>query len=528
MTMDEIDMDMGGSDGPQSEWDRLSSQDRKELLRAVFDDSEWYDGPPYHEGGVYHPALGEISSKLGCSSDDIKMYYAAWLQAKGFTKDQISEGLRNAPRTNAFSEVTPVVSPLPTSVKVEPSNAYKQQMSKMESEAFSDPSLDNGMFSAPGMAPSPGGDSVSNSMSAMMQFMMMQQQIAARQQHQAQMMQMEQRRLDQQRESELRREQQSRDQQFSMQQMSFMREMMRTKDSDGFFDSDMKGIFKQKMVENLLDGGSNSESALERVAGRLLQPEVLGAVASGASAALSKNQPVRPAGYDSPNYDPYAGTPIQHGQSAIPQSIPQSIPPAIEQPTPPFDTGEEYPTPAAPPSSDMFFGEETPTPVQTEEELEIQPKPDEFKNAIMGQLKAQMGAELEDPKKLQAVQQQVSIAVDNVMIEFSNYTVEQKLEEISKKLAFIRSIRDIAQGLEKALLEVQNGTPDSVVRQYIISQLKQNEVFWEIFANNNYTELMALIHPFIETGGVKYDYQFLGRPEVSTFCSQIIEEIHTQ
>mgnify|MGYP001488651519 FL=1 len=110
--MDEIDMDMGGSDGPQSEWDRLTSQDRKELLRAVFDDNEWYDGPAYAEGGQYHPALGEIASKLGCSSDDIKMYYAAWLQAKGFSKEQISEGLRNAPKTNAFSEVTPVVAPV--------------------------------------------------------------------------------------------------------------------------------------------------------------------------------------------------------------------------------------------------------------------------------------------------------------------------------------------------------------------------------------------------------------------------------
>ena len=96
--MDSIDMDMSVSDGPQSEWDRLSAQERKELLRAVFDDSEWYDGPPYHEGGQFHPALGEISSKLGCTSDDIKMYYAAWLQAKGFTKEQISEALRNAPK----------------------------------------------------------------------------------------------------------------------------------------------------------------------------------------------------------------------------------------------------------------------------------------------------------------------------------------------------------------------------------------------------------------------------------------------
>ena len=85
--MDDLGLDMGGSDSPESEWDRLSSEDRKELLKAVFADSEWYDGPAYHEGGAYHPAIGEIASKLGCRSDDIKMYYAAWLQAKGFTKE---------------------------------------------------------------------------------------------------------------------------------------------------------------------------------------------------------------------------------------------------------------------------------------------------------------------------------------------------------------------------------------------------------------------------------------------------------
>ena len=114
------------------------------------------------------------------------------------------------------------------------------------------------------------------------------------------------------------------------------------------------------------------------------------------------------------------------------------------------------------------------------------------------------------------------------MIEYSNYTVEQKLEEISKRLAFIRSIRDIAQGLEKAMVEVGNGTPEGVVQQYIISQLKQNEVFWEIFSKNNYTELMALIHPFVDTGGVRFDYQFLNRPEVASFCSAIIDQIRSQ
>ena len=525
MNMDEIDMDMSSADGPQTEWDRLSSEERKELLIVVFDDGEWYDGAPYHEGGQHHPALGEIASKLGCTSNDIKMYYAAWLQAKGFTKDQITQGLRNAPTTNAFSSVNQVVSSLPESVTIEPSNAYKQQMAKMENEAFADPSVDNDMYAVKGMPAPTGGDSVSNSMSAMMQFMMMQQQIAARQQHQAQMMQMEQRRLDQQRESELRREQQSRDQQFSMQQMGFMREMLKTKDNDGFFDTDMKGIFKQKMVENLLDGGNNSESALERVAGRLLQPEVLGAVATGASAALAKNQPVRPAGYDSPNYDPYVGTPaIQPAYQPQPQPAQPVAPQPIVSPTPPF---EENTATVAPPSNDMFFGEDEPTPVD-DEILEVQPAPEEFKSAIMDQLKQQMGAELEDPKKLQAVQEQVSIAVDNVLIELSNYTVEQKLDEISKRLAFIRSIRDIAQGLEKAMVEVSNGTPEGVVQQYIISQLKQNPVFWDIFSKNTYTELMGLIHPFVETGGVKFDYQFLSRHDAAAFCSAIIDQIQAQ
>ena len=53
-------------------------------------------------GRSISPSPWRDSSKLGCTNDDVKMYYAAWLQAKGFTKDQISEGLRNAPKTNAF------------------------------------------------------------------------------------------------------------------------------------------------------------------------------------------------------------------------------------------------------------------------------------------------------------------------------------------------------------------------------------------------------------------------------------------
>ena len=48
----------------------------------------------------------------------------------------------------------------------------------------------------------------------------------------------------------------------------------------------------------------------------------------------------------------------------------------------------------------MFFGDEEPTEAPVEDEvLEMQPAPEEFKAAIMEQLKAQMGSELEDPEK---------------------------------------------------------------------------------------------------------------------------------
>ena len=509
--MDEFDMDMGANEGPQSEWDRLASDERRELLRNVFDDTEWYDGAPFHEGGAYHPALGEIASKLGAGERDIKMYYAAWLKAKGFSVDQIKEAIANAPKSNSFSGVQQVVSQIPAAVVVEPSSAYSQQMDKMQNDAFADPSLENGMYSAAGMTPpkASSGDAVSDSMGSMMQFMMMQQQIAARQQHQQQMMLMEQRRLDQGRESELRREQQARDQQFSMQQMGFMREMLKNKDSDGFFDGDMKAIFKTKMVEQLLDGGSNTDSALERIAGKLLNPDVLSAVATGASAAMSRPTAAKPAGYDSPTYDPYAGQ-----ATPLPPSVPMGAPPGV------------MPTPGP----DMFFGDEEMDEAQSDSAqlVEEVPSPDDFKQAIIGSLKTQMGAELDDPKTLAAVQEQVNIAVDTVLIEKANLSSEGKLNEMTKKVILIRNLRDIAQGLEAAKTELAKGTSPDAVYGYITGQLKQNPVFWDIFTTHTYDELLAAIHPFVETGGVRFDYGFLQQPDSVQICTELITRMTAQ
>ena len=105
----------------------------------------------------------------------------------------------------------------------------------------------------PPMMPTTGGDSTSNSVFAMMSFMGQQQALQLEAMKFSSYQQMEQRRMDQQREIENRREQMARDQQFLTQQMAFMRDMMKKNpNDDGFFDSDMKGIFKEKMVDQLL------------------------------------------------------------------------------------------------------------------------------------------------------------------------------------------------------------------------------------------------------------------------------------
>ncbi len=51
-------------------------------------------------------------------------------------------------------------------------------------------------------------------------------------------------------------------------------------------------------------------------------------------------------------------------------------------------------------------------------------------------------------------------------------------------------------------------------------------MFWEIFRGNDYDQLLAIIHPFVQTGGVRFDYGFLTRDEVRVVCTELIARIH--
>ena len=485
---DDFDMTDGDNEG-DAQWTSLDPSERKELLKNVFSDNNWYDGISFSDGGQSHPPFDEIATRVGSDQSVIKKYYVAWLKARGFDVESIRTSFSAS--VDPLASVTTPSTPTPVS-EPQPSTAYQQEVNRMQHEAFAPPQSAGPMDL--GLTP-PKGGSDSDSIFSMMQFLSLQQRIASENQHRQMMMQMEQRRLDQQRESELRRESQARDQQFNMQQMAFMREMMRSKDNDGFFDGDMKTIFKQRMVEQMLDGGSNS-GALERIASRLLQPEMLGTLASAASNVMPTRNQV-PAGYDSPNYDPYAQPPrVQNPPPA--QPIPQDV------------------------AQDNFFEgpEQEPEP-----EPDIEVTAEQYKHALLEQFKTIMGAELEDPKTLNAVQEQIDITVDNVVVEFGPLSPQGKLDKMAERMVLVRSLRDIGRGMQDAISKIEEGTDPDLVYSFVVGELKKNEVFWNIFKNNTYDELMALIAPYKDTGGVIHDYNFLLRADVASVCREMLQRV---
>ena len=513
---EDFDMTMEEESGDH-QWDSLSPSERKELLMNVFNDESWYDTQPFHDGGQAHPPFVEIAARVGTKTEHIKKYYIAWLRARGYDTDVIRTSM-----TTQTDVTMQVVSP-PPSEAPQTSVAYQSEMDRMQSTAFTPPPQRMSM-------PAPtSADSTSNSVFAMMNFLGGQQQIAAESQHRQMMMQMEQRRLDQQRETELRREGQARDQQFMMQQMAFMKEMMRGKDNDGFFDKEMQGIMKSKMIDNLLDPPSSDAGALERIASRFLTPETMGAVASGASAALATRNQV-PAGYDSPTYDPYA----QPYSDPLPATTPvETQIPAQVQPTEPtspmVDQGPQADT------DNFFEGPEQAQPVvqQVEQQpaptiIEQEPTDEEYQQALLEQFKQVMGAQLDDPKTLEAVQAQIEVSVAATKLQHSALAPQLKLDSMAKKMILVRSLRDIGRGMQDAIQRIESGTDETLVYSFIASELKKNPVFHDIFTNTTYEELMAEIEPFKDTGGVKWDYQHLLKPEVANVCRNILAAVNTQ
>lgn len=474
-------------------WDGMKPTERKQLLDEVFQDDDWYDGTPYYSGGQSNPAFDEISARIGADTKTVKKYYAAWLSARGLDAKSAF--------TLPSSTMQQSHDPLSAS-----NNGASQSPGRMVEE----------MMRAPVRVPDPmpmpqGGDSTSSSVFAMMNFMAQQQALQLESMKFQSYQQMEQRRLDQQREMENRREQMARDQQFLTQQMAFMRDMMKKSDNDGFFDSEMKGIFKEKMVDQLM--GNNEGGAVERVASKLLNSDLLTAAATAASGL---RKPAVPAGYDVPSYDPYAQQ-LQQQQMMEQQMIAQQQQqmqvqqPVQAQPMMPTQPDEELPG---------FFSEGEVEPEPSFEE----PSEDEYARELLNAFSQIPGKqqELQDPKRLSALQERIEKAVGIVMNENPKLLPQKKMELMVERVLLIDSVRDIGLGLRQALEEIEGGRDENLVIQFIISELKKNPVFANIFATHTYEELIAKIKPFEDTGGLVHDLTFLQKYEVQTLCRKVL------
>ena len=72
---DEIDDEYDMTDDEEAgdaQWTSLDPSERKELLKNVFSDENWYDGMAFHEGGASHPPFDEIASRVGAEQSTIK------------------------------------------------------------------------------------------------------------------------------------------------------------------------------------------------------------------------------------------------------------------------------------------------------------------------------------------------------------------------------------------------------------------------------------------------------------------------
>jgi len=493
----------GDDENEDPQWRSLTPKERKALMRNAFTNDDWYeDGSlPVHKGGDANPLFDILAERVGAPVQEIKRYYAAWLNSQGFSA---SDALKKSPSSDNSS----------------PTETLGQYMVKDEPQQNPSSGMGGMGLSDPGMMPMPqSGNSDSMGMWAMMNFLTQQQRMAMQQQQFQMMQMMEQRKLDQNREEGQRREAMARDQQFMNQQMAFMREMMKKNGDDGFFDSDMKKIMKEKVVDQMLGGGDNNgwQDMVKDVIGSDTMKAAVGGIGS---AIGSRNN--TPAGYNVPGYNPYA-QPIQQ-QPAIQNPPQQAVMPPQQQ----EQVIQEVPAAG-------YFGAEdvAPEKVQYDEdtgeqyvEVPREPSSDEYQAALMNTLSQLMGPSLQDPQNLAAVKEQVEVAVETTIVENPNLLPQNKLIKMTEKILLILNLRDIGLGLKDLLSRTKPGQePSPMVMGVVVEQLRDRPEFYKIFAENTYEELLAEIEPFKNTGTIQFDYEYLLDPDVANVCRYMLNAV---
>jgi hypothetical protein len=489
MSEDDFEMEeQGGSDDPQ--WSALTTEQKKELMMVVFDDEEWYGGTPAHIGGASLPEFGEIATRLSAPKNDIMKYYAAWVKTKGLdpaeimkrgqTMTQAAESQPTQQTTNPMQSAASAVASSGNMSKGVGSQMKNAMMNDMMGSMFDDNTAKEG-----------GGD-----MKYMMGMMMMSNMLESeRRQHEAQM-QMQREQFSAGQNNSIRQEQQQRQDMMMTQQMSFMNNMFKqgmNKQEDEF-GSLLKSAAMDKLADNMFGGG---ESTAERIISKVLDPTTIGAAIAGAKGAMGARPTQVPAGYDVPSYNPYA----------------QPIPPQAQPSQPPEAQEQEL--------SGFFEGPEQEGPSQ----MDVEVSNEEYQQSLLTAFEQHMGNQLEDEKTRSALVEQIDIAIDVVKMRHPELTPQNKLEIMSQQLILVRSLRDIGMGMREAKGYVENGMNNDTVVDGIKSELQKQPVFYQIFSENTYEEMMGIIEPFKSTGGVIHDYNYLLQPDIANLCRSVLEAV---
>jgi hypothetical protein len=507
--MSDYDYDGEEENDEPIQWRSLNPKERLELMKNIFTNSEWYDGTPFSEGGMpmadgsHNPDFQAIVDRSGAPMKEAKRYYAAWLQKQGLDP---KTALEYAKDTSVAASAAAVGVGMTSTT----SQGFGSMSTPVAGTTMPMPQL---MQPSTPPAPPAGGNS---DMWAMMQFMIQQQQNQSNMQQFQMQMQMEQRRLDELRNAEMRREQMARDQQFMNQQTTLLRESFKRANDTGFGGKLMEAA-QEKMIEDMI--GGKDESWRDSIKDVLGSDTLKEAVVGLGGALGARRQTQIPAGYDDSQYNPYA--------QPIPQGPPAHLPPSPQQTMPQpmpqhLGGGEHYSDLEDQPTDGVFFEEQPPAPQQMQQ-APTDLSRDEYTRVLFESFSQLLGPQMQDPQVTKAVQEQIEVAVDVTMLEMPEAIPQLKLQAMSEKMLLVRNLRDICFGLRDLRGRVNPGEqPSGIILAAVISELRKRPEFYKIFSDNSYEEVIAQLEPFKDTGAIKFDYEYLIRPEIAEIARHLL------
>jgi hypothetical protein len=178
------------------------------------------------------------------------------------------------------------------------------------------------------------------------------------------------------------------------------------------------------------------------------------------------------------------------------------------------------------PTDGVFFEEQPPqvTPQA------VSPPPamgrDEYNQILFQSFSELLGPAMQDPQVAKAVQEQIEVAVHVTMMEMPQALPQIQLQAMSEKMLLVRNLRDICFGLRDLRDRTDIGqAPSAIVMAAVVSELKKRQEFYNIFASNSYEEIIAQLEPFKDTGAIKFDYEYLLKPEIADIARHLLNSV---